>query len=220
MSKLECSIVGIGIGIACPLLSFVTLWWMAAAVHLCVAPVPIGLIIAVSFAGLGIGCLLDIVYLRRWVSGFFVARVWWMAALYLYLCVMAVGLFMGVPVGTFLLGIAAGAYVGRRARHHQAQETQFVAALHRSAVFVGLVTAGAALPIGILALRSELEILRWLETVLALSPNSLEGNGGLVLVGFLCLLLFGMQYWCARMAGRLAFRFEQDPIQAHSVPVR
>jgi hypothetical protein len=125
---------------------------------------------------------------------------------YLGLCVVAVGSCMGVPVGTFLLGMAAGAYVGRREHHRQADGALTATAFRRVAVFAASVTAAGALPIGILALQSEQEMLRWLENTFGLNRNSLQGGGGFILIGFLCLLLFVMQYWCTRMAGRLAFR--------------
>jgi hypothetical protein len=78
-------------------------------------------------------------------------------------------------------------------------------AFRRVAVFAASVTTVAALPIGILALQSEQEILTWLENTFDLNRNSLQGGGGFILIGFLCFLLFVMQYWCSRMAGRLAF---------------
>jgi len=205
MSRLESGIIGLLVGITCPLLTFVACWWTAAALHLYVFPVPESTIMAAALAGFGLGCLLDVVFLRRWVRNFYTANVWLMAAVHLGLCVVAVGFFMGVPVGTFSLGVAASVYVGRRERHRQVDGMQVARALRRVAVFAASVTAAAALPIGILALQSEHEILRWLEAGFGLDQNSFQGGGGLVLIGFLCLLLFVLQYWCTRMAGRLAF---------------
>ena len=206
MSKLESTIIGLFIGIVCPFLGFVAFWWTAALLHLQGFPVPEGMIKAAALTGLGLGCLLDVVFLRRWVGKFYMANPWLIVMVYLGLCVVAVGFCMGVPVGTFSLGVAAGAYVGRREHHRQADGVLTATAFHRVAVFAASVTAAAALPIGILALQSEQEILRWLENTFGLNRNSLQGGGGFVLIGFLCLLLFVMQYWCTRMAGRLAFR--------------
>jgi hypothetical protein len=206
MNKLESTIVGLFVGITCPFLGFVAFWWTAALLHLQWFPVPEGMIKTAALTGLGIGCLLDVVFLRRWVGKFYTANPWLIVMVYLGLCVVAVGSCMGVPVGTFSLGIAAGAYVGRREHHRQADGVLTATAFRRVAVFAASVTAAAALPIGILALQSEQEILRWLENNFGLIRNSLQGGGGFTLIGFLCLLLFVMQYWCTRMAGRLAFR--------------
>jgi len=206
MNKLESTIVGLFVGITCPFLGFVAFWWTAALLHLQGFPVPEGMIKTAALTGLGLGCLLDVVFLRRWVGKFYTANPWLIVMVYLGLCVVAVGSCMGVPVGTFSLGIAAGAYVGRREHHRQADGVLAATAFRRVAVFAASVTTAAALPIGILALQSEQEILRWLENTFDLNRNSLQGGGGFILIGFLCLLLFVMQYWCTRMAGRLAFR--------------
>jgi hypothetical protein len=206
MNKLESTIVGLFVGITCPFLGFVAFWWTAALLHLQGFPVPEGMIKTAALTGLGLGCLLDVVFLRRWVGKFYTANPWLIVMIYLGLCVVAVGLCMGVPAGTFTLGIAAGAYAGRREHHRQAAGVQPDTAFRRVAVFAASVTAAAALPIGILALQSEQQILRWLENTFDLNRNSLQGGGGFILIGFLCLLLFVMQYWCTRMAGRLAFR--------------
>src|ERR1035437_567578 len=206
MSKTESTIIGLFIGIICPWLTFVAFWWTTALLHLQGFPVPEGMIKTAALTGLGLGCLLDVVFLRRWVGKFYTANPWLIVMVYLGLCVVAVGSCMGVPVGTFSLGVAAGAYVGRREHHRQADGMLAATAFRRVAVFAASVTAAAALPIGILALQSEQEILRWLENTFNLNRNSLQGGGGFILIGFLCLLLFVMQYWCTRMAGRLAFR--------------
>jgi len=206
MNKLESTIVGLIVGITCPFMGFVAFWWTAFLLHQYVSPVPEGMIITAALTGLGIGCLLDVFFLRRWVGKFYTANPWLVVMIYLGLCVVAVGLCMGVPVGSFTLGIVAGAYAGRREHHRQAAGVRAAAVFRKVAVFVASVTTAAALPIGILALQSEQGILRWLENTFDLNRNSLQGGGGFILIGFLCLLLFVMQYWCTRMAGRLAFR--------------
>jgi hypothetical protein len=204
MSKLESTIVGLFVGVTCPLLTFVFFWWTAAGLYLSGFPLPPDVIITAALAGLGLGCLLDVVFLRRWVWKFYTANLWLMVAVYLALCVVAVAFCMGVPVGTFLLGIAAGVYIGRRTHHRQADEARAAVAFRRVAVFAASVTAAMALLIGILALQSEQEILRWLENTFGLSRNALQGSGGFILVGILCSLLFVTQFWCTRKAGRLA----------------
>jgi hypothetical protein len=205
MSKLESIIIGLVVGIACPWLTFVTFWWTAALPYLLGFPMPEGIIKTAALTGLGLGCLLDVVFLRRWVGKFYSANLWLMAAGYLVLCVVAVASCMGIPAGTFSLGIAAGVYIGRREHHRQADGAWAAAAFRRVALFAASVTTIAALAIGILALQSEQEILRWLENAFGLNPNTFQGGGGFILIGFLCSLLFVMQYWCSRKAGDLAF---------------
>jgi hypothetical protein len=206
VGKLESIIVGLVVGIACPWLTFVAFWWTVAAFHLLVLCLPTGVIVTVALTGLGLGCILDVLFLRRWVEKFYTANLLWMIVVYLGCFVVAFASFMGFPIGTFSLGITAGVYIGRREHHRLADRELNATTFRRVAVFAASVTTLAALPIGILALQSEQEILTWIENTFGLNRNSLQGGGGIVLVGFLCLLLFVMQYWCTRMAGRLAFR--------------
>ena len=206
MSKLESTIIGLFIGIACPFLGFVAFWWTAALLHLQGFPVPEGVIKAAALTGLGLGCLLDVLSLRRWVEKFYTTNLRWMIVVYLGCFVVAFASFMGLPIGTFSLGIAAGIYIGRREHHRQADGLLPATTFHKVAVFAASVTTLAALPIGVLALQTEKGILTWIENTFGLNRNSLQGGGGFILIGFLCLLLFVMQYWSTRMAGRLAFR--------------
>jgi len=205
LGRLESAIIGIFAGIACPLLTFVAFWWTAAMVHMYVFSIPVGVIIAAALSGLVVGCLLDVAFLRRWIDGFYSANVWVMTVVYLALCVVAVAFFMGLPVGTFSLGIVACAYIGRREHHRQVDGERVASALRKSALLAASTTAAAALPIGIFALN-EPDVLRLLEGHFGLAGTSLHGSVGLMLIGLLCFLLFAMQYWCSRAAGYVAFR--------------
>jgi len=206
MSKLESIVVGFVVGIACPWLTFVAFWWTAAFLYLQGFPVSEGMIKTAALTGLGLGCLLDVVFLRRWVKKFYTANLRWMIVVYLGCFVVAFASFMGFPVGTFLLGIGAGIYVGRReSYHHQVDRNQLTFALHRTAILTSSITSVAALPIGILGLK-ESHVAALFEVWFGLDRNRLYGTAGFILVGLFCLLLFVAQYWCARKAGVLAFR--------------
>ena len=205
MSKFESIILGIAVGIACPWLTFVAFWWAAATFHLYVLRLPTGLIITAALAGLGLGCGLDILFLRHWVEKVYTASRRWMIVVYLGCFVVAFASFMGFPAGTFLLGIGAGVYVGRRESHRQVDRNQLAGALHRVAVLTSSFTSAAALPIGILGLK-EPDVSAWLEAWFGLDRNRVYETAGFILVGLFCLLLFGVQYGCSRMAGILAFR--------------
>ena len=206
MSKLESTIIGLFVGIACPFLGFVAFWWTAALLHLQGFPVPEGVIKAAALTGLGLGCLLDVLSLRRWVEKFYTTNLRWMVVVYLGCFVVAFASFMGLPIGTFALGVAAGVYIGRREYHNQADGVLAATTFHKVAIFAASVTTLAALLIGILALQTEKGTLTWIENTFDLNRNSLQGGGGFILIGFLCVLLFVMQFWSTRMAGRLAFR--------------
>jgi hypothetical protein len=205
MNKLESTSIGFFIGIACPFLGFVAFWWTAALLHLQGFPVPEGMIKTAALTGLSLGCLLDVVFLRRWVGKFYTASLRWMIVFYLGCFVVAFASFMGFPVGTFLLGVGAGIYVGRRESHRQADQNQLAVTLRRAAVLTSSITTVATLPIGILGLK-EPAVSALFEAWFGLDHNRLYGTAGFILVGLFCLLLFVAQYWCAWKAGVLAFR--------------
>lgn len=200
MSRLEYTIVGILLGGACVWLSFVVCWWTAAAVHLYVGGVSINVVMAAALSGLLIGVVLDVLFLRRWIVGFYAARLWLLAILYAALGVLAVASFMGMPVGTFALGLLAGAYAGRRQIHRPSDDSPD-RRLRRVAFFAALITAGAALSIGLLALRERSGVEPFRRT-LGIS----SWGAGVAVIGLLCVILFGAQYVGSMLAGRLALR--------------
>jgi hypothetical protein len=205
MSTWEKSLVALAAGVTCLWLTFVACWWTAAAIHLCLVPLPESLIRAAALSGLGLGCLLNVLFLPRWVKKFYTADPRWMLAVYLGLFVIAFASFMGFPIGTFLLGIVAGAYVGRRQSHRHADRDQLVVALRRTATLCAVMTAAAALPIGVLGLKEPIATDLF-ESRLGFDRSALDGPWGFALVGLVCLFLLVGQYFCTEIAGRLAFR--------------
>lgn len=132
------------------------------------------------------------------------ADMWLMIILYLGLSIIAVAFFMGLPVGTIVLGITAGVYMGRRESHAHIDGINAVPTLRKTALVAASVTAMAALPIGILVLNEQ-DILKILENLSGLNQASLRGFAGFTLIGLLCVLLFLLQYWFSKKAGLLAF---------------
>jgi hypothetical protein len=213
MSKLENAIVGIMLGGASVWLSFVACWWAAAMVHRYVGGISVNVVILAALTGLLVGIVLDVLFLKRWIRGFYAARLWLLAAVYGALCVLAVASFMGLPVGTFALGLLAGAYAGRRQLHNPANDTAGHG-LRRAAIFAALLTAGAALPIGLLVLREQ-SVADLFQKWLGIE----SWGGGVVVVCLLCVVLFGAQYSCSLMAGRLALRMgTTSALPRHSTP--
>jgi len=200
LSRFENAMVGIFLGGACVWLSFVACWWAAAMVHMYVGGVSVNMVIVAALTGLLAGIVLDTLFLRRWIRGFYAARLWILAIVYGALCVVAVASFMGLPVGTFALGLLAGAYAGRRQIHNPSDGIPG-RGLRRVAFFAALLTAGAALPIGLLALREQ-SVADLFRGIL----GNWSWGGGFAVVCFLCVVLFGAQYWCSLWAGGLALR--------------
>jgi hypothetical protein len=203
INKTEAAGVRIFLGIACPLLTCVLFWWTAAVASLYVLHVPERLIATAALAGLAIGALLDIVFLKRWARRFYSANVWFLVALYVALSAVAVAFCMGLPLGTFALGIGAGLYAGRRARHLGLDEARGRTLVRKGALLAASVTTAAALPMGILALRED-SVIGLLGAVTHLDDPTFRGVSGAGLVGALVLLLFLAQHWCSRRVGRAA----------------
>jgi hypothetical protein len=212
MSKSESILIRLFIGIACPYLTFVAFWWSAAMFHFYVFPLTDGVIATMALIGLGLGCLLDALFLRRWVGEFYTASLRWMIVFYFGCFVIAFASFMGFPLGTFALGILAGAYIGRRERCCLANREQMRTALRRTALLTSCLTTLAVLPIGILGLQEPL-VGTVFEKCSGMNRHWLVGTPGYILVGLFCLLLFAGQFACSKIAGRLAFRIH--PVQAH-----
>ena len=76
--------------------------------HMYIGGISVNIIIVAALTGLLIGIVLDILFLRRWIRNFYLAHLWLLAMVYGALCVMAIASFMGLPVGTFMLGLLAG----------------------------------------------------------------------------------------------------------------
>lgn len=206
MAKPESIVVGSILGIVCPATLFVACWWTAAALSICdLLPVSTGVIIAAAFAGLGLGLILDVLFLKRWVLAVYLVERKALIPAYLVWSVMAVGLCMGLPVGTASLGAMAGVYTGRRLRHARSSGETLRLEARKVGLFAAAVTGLGALPIGLLALQSEARLVEAALEVVGLSHPDMAGLGGVALVAVLCLVLMVAQYWVTRAAARLAF---------------
>ena len=205
MSRRESTVVGFVVGILCPASFFVLWWWVAAALsHYRVLPIPESGIAIAAFTGLGIGIVLDIFHLKKWITRFYNADVKLIILVYLFWSVIAVALFMGLPFGNLALGILAGLYVGRKQYHAGASEDYFTKAARNVSIFTALVTSVEALPIGLGAL-SEAVVAQALRSVVGLDQSATAGSVGVVLVGAVCVALLMVQFWCTRTAAVLAF---------------
>jgi hypothetical protein len=217
MSKTESTIVGVFLAGICPLLVFVGCWWSAYLVLANVPGVPVTAVIAAAMSGLVVGIVLDLLLLQRWIRKFYTASLWLMAAIYGALCVVAVAFFMGLPVGTFGLGLLAGIYAGRRQHHAAAEGAAIRRGLRRVALFAAMLTAGAALLIGILVLQEQ-SVIELLGSILGLAPSAIQGATGVMVVCLLCVVLFAAQYFCSLQAGWLAFRMGAGSAQQGIAP--
>ena len=205
MSKTESVTVGFAVGILCPLLLFVSCWWITAALtayH--VLRIPESGIAVAAFTGLVLGVTLDVLFLRRWISRFYSADVRVMVLLYLCCSVIAVAFFMGLPVGNVVLGTLAGAYIGRR-EYHVARSGESVSkTVMKASLFTAILTGAEALPIGLLALNEDW-VVEWLQRVTGKDSWAVSDLLGIGLIVMLCVVLMTVQFWCTKTMAWIAF---------------
>ncbi len=205
MSRAESAIVGLFMGIMCPVSLLVLGWWISASLaiyHL--LPLRESDIATAAFIGLGLGIGLDLCCLKAWKPRFYRLDVWLTVPVYLFWSAMAVAFFMGLPLGNLALGTLAGVYVGRRQRHAGVSGGAFLESARSVGLFTAIVTGAEALPIGVLSLREQM-VVETLQAVTGLDQIALTGPIGLGLVGLGCLALMVVQFWCTRTAAAFAF---------------
>lgn len=205
MSKIESILVGVVIGMLCPLLTFVLCWWTSAALAIYgIVRISERAIATATYSGLALGLVLDAIWLRRWIARCYGVSVRLMIVLYLVCSAVAVAFFMGLPAGNLILGTMAGGYMGRREHHTASDRESFSRIIRRTGLFTATITGVEALLIGLLALR-EKTVGRVLHVGLGMDETAISGPKGVGLVVVLCLALAIFQFWCTRAAGRLAF---------------
>ena len=205
MTKTESIAVGFTLGILCPLLLFVLCWWVTASLTMShVLRIPESGVAVAAFTGLVLGIILDVLYLRRWILQFYSADLRVMVLGYLGCSVIAVAVFMGLPVGNVVLGTLAGIYIGRR-EYHAVRSGESVSKMVRKAsLFAAGVTGAEALPIGLLALGEDW-VVEWLQGVTGMDSWAVTDWFGIGLIVVLCVVLMTVQFWCTSSMAWIAF---------------
>lgn len=210
MPRWESGLAALFIGIATPVTTGMSFWWLTAAIATYgLWPLSESAIAASAFVGLAVGIMLNILALKRWVRRFYSAKSRTMALLYLAWSVIALVLLMGLPIGVLVLGGCAGFYVGRKAYHQMASQ----AGLERSARTAGLFAAGViafeSIAMGLLALHDRFT-MTWILSRLNLGAlaGSQWAEAGLLVAG--CLVLTLVQYGLTEEAAMRAYRIGPD----------
>lgn len=206
LTRAEYVIVAFGLGILCPLILFTLCWWVTASLtiyqvlYISESGIAIGALI-----GLGVGVILDALYLRKWISRFYTMDERVLVLVYLCCSVMAVASFMGVPIGNLLLGTLAGVYIGRKEFHAARSRETVSKAIKRTSLFTSVITGTEALPIGLLALNEDW-VVEWLQAATGIDSGAFTGILGLGLIGLLCGVLMVVQFWCTKTAAWIMFK--------------
>ena len=199
------------LGVLCPFLTFVAGWWTSATLSLeGVAHITERGIAIAAFTGLAAGLLIDALWLKRWVAGFYTADLVLLGVIYAGCSVVALASCMGLPLGNLLLGTLGGVYVGRRAFHSGASPAVFGRASRRAGWFTAAFTGAGAFAIGLLALREQ-SAVEELADLLRTDRSAIAGPTGLAVIVALVVVLIVLQFWCTSTAARVAFGRSGSP---------
>jgi hypothetical protein len=129
MQRIENAAIGIILGAVPIIAGFLAGWWISIPL------VPESRIYQCALAGLLLGVLVDIIFLRNWVRNAYSMKPWVWMAIYGFFSVGMFGFFMGVPVFNVILALPAGVSVGRWLTHSGADSTRMRKVAQQVAVF-------------------------------------------------------------------------------------
>jgi hypothetical protein len=157
-----------------------------------------------ALVGLGLGLLVDLLFLRRWIESAYRFHPIVLVAIYLFYSVGMFGFFMGVPVFNTIWGPLAGFYTGRRVKLQYSNPGKTI--IHRVSLFTAFVLAVACLASLLLAAS---------ETTLAANINGMLvdmlglkisfNNQTILLLSLIAgTVLVILEYYLTRAAARFA----------------
>ncbi len=136
-NKLEKILLALLLGAIAPIFFFIAGWWGAYLLA------PESQIPFFMLAGLGMGFVIDLLFLGKWVNAAYQIHPILLIAVYLFYSVGIFGFFMGVPVFNSIMGPLAGFYVGRRLKQEKANPEETDRMIHRTGLFASFVLAVA-----------------------------------------------------------------------------
>jgi hypothetical protein len=77
----------------------------------------------------------DAILMKKWIKGAYQMSGVTLGILYLFYSIVTLGMFMGLPIGSFTLGIAAGLYAARKMQLAQADEHVRKRYFNKTAIF-------------------------------------------------------------------------------------
>jgi hypothetical protein len=164
-----------------------------------------------AFTALGVGIVINIFFLKKWVKGAYQMSSKAVIALYAFYSIMAFGFGMGIPVFNYVLGIAAGVYIVRKMYHLRTDQNEFKHNIKKTAIF----TAGIMLIVCCLMVLwglagkvsgKDFEVLFKSLLGLELTINT-AGFVGIILFGACAMIL--LQYWLTKLSAKITFKLSR-----------
>jgi hypothetical protein len=148
MRRIENAAIGIVFGAVPVIACFLAGWWISFPL------LPESRIFQGALAGLLLGIIVDVIFLRGWVRRTYSMQTWVWKGVFLFYSVGMFGLFMGVPVFNVILALPAGVFVGWWLAHSGADSTHMQKVARQAAVFTTSILGLVCIASGSFALAS------------------------------------------------------------------
>jgi hypothetical protein len=148
MRNIEKAVIGIVLGVVPVIACFLAGWWIGIPL------VPESRIVYCALAGLVLGILVDVIFLRSWIRHAYSMKAWVWMTIYVFYSIGLFGFFMGVPVFNVMLALPAGIFVGRRLAYIGADITLLQKTRRQAAVFTASIMGLVCITSASIALAS------------------------------------------------------------------
>lgn len=134
-----------------PLILFLSGWWLS------IKMVEEQQIFSVAFAGLGLGILIDVFFLKPSLKSLETLKPRTLMLIYVFYSIMTLGFFMGVPVFNLFLGILAARFMIRVGLYQAFTDSEMKLMIHDTAKFVTVVLVGICIISALIAIKDPLD---------------------------------------------------------------
>ena len=203
MNKFESFVLGTMLAPAPIIFCFVGAWFTMAILGFSEKVVSIS-----ALSGLGIGIIITVVVLKRWVRAVYTMSNKAIIVLYGFYSIIAFGFGMGIPIFNYALGIIAGVYTARKMSHIKADEKERRRNIKRAAIFTAAVMAIICCLMVLWGLAGNVDGKDF--EILFESLSGLEFS--ITVVGFWSTIIFGaiamilLQYWLTRLSAKITLK--------------
>jgi len=150
-----------------------------------------------ALGGLGVGLIIDTIFVKSWVKKAYQMNNKILAVIYLFYSVLALGMGMGVPIFNFALGILAGIYIARKMHFLGYDEEKRNQTVKKMALFCAVVMVLICCLITLWAIAGQMIGYRF-ETPFLSFTFTVPVFFAVVFTGGAVLVL--LQYWLTRAA--------------------
>ncbi len=187
MRKIEIATIGVLFGAVPIIICFLAGWWISIPL------VPESWIFLYALAGLLVGVLADVLFLKTWVRHAYSLKPMVWMIIYLFYSIGMFGFFMGVPVFNVALALPAGFFIGGWLAHSGADSTRMKKVARHSAVFttsvLGLICVASA-TIALASSSTASDLQKMFNLPIQVTPAMIIG---IILGGGIFILI--LQWW-------------------------